>query len=677
MRHVLLLGICLLCMSSKSVRRPTATTEYVRQDDLAARLLINFKVILFREKVNDMKNLHFLVQKNYKFKLFAPAVELASRLLKLRDNPVHLLSACKNLNFRPENAFNQNLFKKIEGYCYRKFFTFSTSTFREKKSLDLYQDYFKTHFAKLGRQSQFSGYLKRMEKDADFLKMVNSVVSEDYLAEGRETPKIFLKHLEYTPSLTSRIQSIGVSSRESKNLFKDEFIFQLKNIQNLIQQDSDAKKQVLSLQNFFLHNRKYFNEEWVWKKLISLSSDGIYKNQVAVSEIVVSFLIENFADVEINDTYFNGLWQYIYHKNWSNAVSFIEKYKLIEKFSTLSSRAKFWTAYTLQQNEEISMAIHLYKLIYQSSPLNYYSILSMKTLAKIAPKLPTKSFTGQYRRPSSPLFNEDNTPTYTYKMEMAYKRMSLWIKLKAQTFIDTEVEFILGQTRNEAFDFPLEENNMSEHEARQVLISDLVQFLTESKNYLGAFKVVFSSLENNLIDINRDSLEQLFPVDYREIIKNHASNLDPLLVLSLIRQESAFDPQALSTAGASGLMQLMPKTARHYNRKIKNSQLKNPSVNLNIGLKYFKKLLTQFDGNLIYTLASYNAGEGRVKQWKKKYFLKEDPLFQVESIPFKETRLYVKLIYRNYFFYNLLMEKSSLDVPMDVSFQADQTLNRK
>jgi soluble lytic murein transglycosylase len=141
------------------------------------------------------------------------------------------------------------------------------------------------------------------------------------------------------------------------------------------------------------------------------------------------------------------------------------------------------------------------------------------------------------------------------------------------------------------------------------------------------------------------------------------------MIISLVRQESSFNPKASSVVGATGLMQLMPATAKRFNRRVRVKHLVNPEINLTIGIRYFKQLLTRYDGNLIYALASYNAGENRIEKWKKDIFKTDDPLATIEAIPFEETRNYVKLIYRNYFFYRLLAQKSILMTPIQESFR--------
>jgi soluble lytic murein transglycosylase len=146
--------------------------------------------------------------------------------------------------------------------------------------------------------------------------------------------------------------------------------------------------------------------------------------------------------------------------------------------------------------------------------------------------------------------------------------------------------------------------------------------------------------------------EALFPKPYWPDLKKHASAnaLDPYLVASLIRQESEFNPNAVSHANAVGLMQLLPKVGkgvakqeklRHYN----STQLFTPAVNLQLGTRYFREMVDKF-GAFEYALAAYNAGSDRVQDWlsQGKY---RDPQEFVESIPFTETREYVQAILRN------------------------------
>ncbi|MFA5982792.1 MAG: transglycosylase SLT domain-containing protein [Methylococcaceae bacterium] len=147
-----------------------------------------------------------------------------------------------------------------------------------------------------------------------------------------------------------------------------------------------------------------------------------------------------------------------------------------------------------------------------------------------------------------------------------------------------------------------------------------------------------------------DDLSLRFPMYYTNTIQQQAGlqNLDPAFVLGLIRQESIFDSNAQSSAGAKGLMQIMPKTGQQIARQLADNghsaaSLFDPDTNIRYGTYYYKQLLERFNGHFALATAAYNAGPGRVKQW-----LPEDALMPadvwVATIPFKETRKYVSAV---------------------------------
>jgi soluble lytic murein transglycosylase len=130
-------------------------------------------------------------------------------------------------------------------------------------------------------------------------------------------------------------------------------------------------------------------------------------------------------------------------------------------------------------------------------------------------------------------------------------------------------------------------------------------------------------------------------------------------VASLIRQESEFNPAAISPANAMGLMQILPSVGHQLakSEKIKgfnDAMLLDPSTNIQLGTLYFKQLLAKYDGHLEYALAAYNAGSGRVDDWRKNNY--RDIHEFVESIPFTETREYVEAIMRNVAVYQRLYQ---------------------
>lgn len=151
----------------------------------------------------------------------------------------------------------------------------------------------------------------------------------------------------------------------------------------------------------------------------------------------------------------------------------------------------------------------------------------------------------------------------------------------------------------------------------------------------------------------REAWEGLFPKPYWTDLRRYSqeNGLDPFLVASLIRQESEFNPGAVSNANAYGLMQLLPGTGRTVARTLRvrrfqTTSLLSPTTNLQLGTRYFRELVDRYNGRLEYALAAYNAGANRVDAWLADGKFRDTEEF-VESIPFTETREYVQAILRN------------------------------
>ena len=145
----------------------------------------------------------------------------------------------------------------------------------------------------------------------------------------------------------------------------------------------------------------------------------------------------------------------------------------------------------------------------------------------------------------------------------------------------------------------------------------------------------------------------IFPVAQWELIRKSAqeNHIDPIVVMSLTKQESSFDASAVSPVGALGLMQLMPATASEMMPDQARADLVKADVNIKTGTKYLGKLLARFNGNIALAVAAYNAGPGAVNRWLKAAGPGAGLLDFIEAIPFKETREYVAAIIRNYFWY--------------------------
>ncbi len=211
---------------------------------------------------------------------------------------------------------------------------------------------------------------------------------------------------------------------------------------------------------------------------------------------------------------------------------------------------------------------------------------------------------------------------------------------------------------------------LRDHVLKQIqylAVSQQLQSAGAAHQSLRLIKRHFSSV----IQGGHDSVPSLFwdlaypkaymPVIRDAIAEDSAKAIDPYLIAALIREESVFDANARSKAGALGLMQLIPKTAQQIalSRDVKTfdpGMLLDPQVNIQFGVAYFRSLLQTFDGNLVSSIAGYNAGPIAVARWRTRLantswegggHVSGEEKF-IEAIPYKETRSYVKRVLQTY-----------------------------
>lgn len=179
-------------------------------------------------------------------------------------------------------------------------------------------------------------------------------------------------------------------------------------------------------------------------------------------------------------------------------------------------------------------------------------------------------------------------------------------------------------------------------------------FLTIKRRKIVTFIAILFLLFFIIIGFKQELPGKLFyPFPYKSTVEKYAEayNVDPILVIAVIREESHFNPWSNSHKGAVGLMQLMPATAKEIAVWLGESyaevDLTKHEDNIRYGTRYLAALNKEFKGNTILVLAAYNAGSGRVNSW-----LKSSPQdfndYLIDDIPFKETREYVQKVLNSY-----------------------------
>ena len=177
-------------------------------------------------------------------------------------------------------------------------------------------------------------------------------------------------------------------------------------------------------------------------------------------------------------------------------------------------------------------------------------------------------------------------------------------------------------------------------------------------------------LKRRRISLDSPLWRMAYPTGYLPTIRRYAGpRVDPFLVAGIVREESLYDPEALSAVGAVGLMQLMPETANRVALRLglgtlDREDLLNGDMNIRLGVEYVRELLRDYRGNLIRAIAAYNAGPDAVNRWIAKYG-NRDPDEFVELISYRETRRYVKRVLTSYRIYHTLHSTTCSALPLD------------
>ncbi len=472
---------------------------------------------------------------------------------------------------------------------------------------------------------------------SNFLKNAKEIkkISQSFLNEFKSDPKLMnrliIQNLYHSKELTLLVQKSKFF--ESNYIFKKLVRTKINDIYLRLDENKEYKEKLTELLQYTKDIHQDVNTQIIYKSLFVMGKTFSQKKDFKSARIVFSTLMDLGLGSR-SSLYFESMWSYILEGKLDDAFEIYAEDEAIlsEMKSFEDDRINFWLAHLYGENGKESKAHELYKKIIYDSPLSYYSIMSAKKLSKSK----DVDFTDSYL---SNLKNKElkTNPIITYHEDETDKllRIKIWDKIRARQLLRKEKNLYLkGGFTNPYL--------------------KISKFFYDDGNYLEGFKSIYRGINVNVETLNPLSLTYLYPTQYLDRLQKVSSDFDPIIALSLIRQESAFNERARSHVGARGLMQIMPNTGKRFHRSLRTHQLYNPKVNIKIGTKYLKKLLNRYDDNLVYTLAAYNAGESRVKRWKRDLFNDDSILENIEKIPFLETRKYVKLIFRNIFFYKLL-----------------------
>jgi soluble lytic murein transglycosylase len=393
---------------------------------------------------------------------------------------------------------------------------------------------------------------------------------------------------------------------------------------------------------------------WFEEGLFSIGNYNFVRRNLAESTSFYQKLVELFPQgPHVMDSHWRVSWQSYRLRDYKRAYQmFVEHFNRFEG-SPYRTAALYWAARCKENLGQLAEAYRIYHAIRQRFGNNYYGLLAAKQTASLEGQIKTnQSIDPQLERIIRTLEASFGNTNKVDLPDLQNSTLEAWPRVNAlariQLFDLAGKELLFRQVYGDS----------------PVIYFQAAQLFYRGKNFeqtvVNLRRVLPNYRDMPFHSLPKAVWEMFFPANFIEVVFKEAKRqkVDPHLVLALIRQESIFNPNALSQANAHGLMQLLPSTARVVAREMRlrrptPARLYDPGLNIRLGTKYFAGLLKRFGGQEDKALASYNAGVDRVESWMSEGGFADSAEF-IETIPFSETRNYVKIIYRDYWFYKTL-----------------------
>lgn len=306
------------------------------------------------------------------------------------------------------------------------------------------------------------------------------------------------------------------------------------------------------------------------------------------------------------------------------------------KDGTFLTRALYWQAQCAKMDGDEAKSLTVTDELLRVNPIGYHSIVLNKSKTE-------RVLQSVYSADPWVRFRTKVKPELNDKVRM----VEILTEMDAMAYADDILRSIIKKSAGTEPGFNL-------------YMAILAQ---KSSSAIMPFQIISKIFQYRPDMISADVLRIFFPLKHFDMIWAQRTIMDPYFIAALIRQESGFDMNARSNAGAMGLMQLLPGTAKRI-VKITNKKLLKPDANINTGVRFLSQLLKLYDGDAELALAAYNAGENNVDEWLHRYPTSNRMLF-LDLIPFSETRNYVALIARNYYWYLSLYGPRNLSLGSD------------
>lgn len=338
-----------------------------------------------------------------------------------------------------------------------------------------------------------------------------------------------------------------------------------------------------------------------------------------------------------SDALWNLFWQACDKGDYDSAISLGKKHISAFKNTAASPAVHFWLGKIYEKRNNYGEAKRFYKIILKTFPDSYYAFRANGRLNALkggsdnwwrtSPEIRLSSETEQGKFPYSYKEISEKYGTHPAELILLGDYDTALLLMKKDPFFESWVKLHQGMTTSS---------------------------IVIARNAMGAL----SDKPNK----DNPCWKIIYPIQYSEEINRNArlNNLDPVIVLSLMKEESHFNPDARSSSDARGLMQLLPGTANDIARwkrlgNVNGRELFTPAVNIKLGTAYLSFTEGTFNGNVMFSVAAYNAGPGAVQAWLRT--LPRDDMDRfVENIPYSQTKTYVKKVFGTYWNYRRIYD---------------------
>lgn len=372
-------------------------------------------------------------------------------------------------------------------------------------------------------------------------------------------------------------------------------------------------------------------------------------------EKAVSFyskVLDEFKDGPFSTVALDALWDmgWLSYRagNYEDALARFSSYGQYECRD--ASKFIYWSGRSAENLGKAKEAADFYGRLCTGFNDNYYCRMAEERLDALAS-------TGAVEAPKAAFLPSDDTegaPSIYNQTELYATEMpAVLLKVFADDHYLAAKELMimgLGGRASKEADFITKKYSSEPKE-----IFELAQMFLKSGDYYNALRVYSLYLSGDRArqcGKPSDVLALSFPLQVVDLVKETDPAVsDPYLVAAVMREESSFNPRAVSITGALGLMQIMPSTGRTLARELgeedfDSKELFDPKTNIRYGSRYLDELSKMFDDNAILAIASYNAGPDAAARWKDSFRVAPDEF--IESIPYPETRLYTKKVLKSY-----------------------------